>query len=630
MASSTARFTPTRLTVVIAVALLTALAVSAQPSPVPDPGALRLSPDQPLPGDTIRVSYDPPVSLADADSLALRARFRSERDAVFSGATVTRTVASLERTPRGAFRGAFVLPDTSAFALLAVASTSGDRVDTNLRRGWPLLAHDARGQPRPEAYRQHLRDLEGRDYREGVRVARRYVAAYSDDPQAWAFLWAFEDGLGVPDSARLAARSRRVQALDGSVSADPDPDRAAALAWLADGEVGERWTTWLYEHAPAHPMAVQFRAYELYVRFRDEPETLLDAYEELYEEVGPAHPFLLVNGFGAALRTGRREAILRWADRRARAQPDHARYVAEALAERSDTRTEGLRRLGLEMNRALYALVSERDLFATAATFEAAKADAAFELVVAGSQAQIANGEVERAAAALEAAMEVRWDSALHRDLATALEATGDDASRARVLARIAVDPGTAAPDSARAVGRALVEPADWEGLMREAQTDLVDLTLRSAVRHPLDPAVVLDRNGGAVALADVLAGAPATAVVLYSRHCGFSVRATPAIDVLRRKLEAEGAALIVVADEPPSAEAEAFFDSHGYGGPVYYDANSAAARAFGSYATPHYFITDRRGDARFRLTSLEAIPRQVHVLSLSESPLPPAVMSGE
>lgn len=184
------------------------------------PGSLTLTPSGPVQGEEVEVAYEAPAWLGPQEEVVLRARLRSPDDRAYGWGADDRTLTRLQREDDGVYRGVFVYPDSAAFALLAVATPGGDAVDTNLRRGWVLLAHDVAGRATPDAYIQYLHDLTGRNFREGARVAQEFVDAFPDAPRSWNFLWFFEDQLGgsagaeragADRLARIASSTRRCQ-----------------------------------------------------------------------------------------------------------------------------------------------------------------------------------------------------------------------------------------------------------------------------------------------------------------------------------------------------------------------------------------------------------------------------------
>lgn len=608
-----------RLAVAVVPLLLTGGAF-AQPSE--EPGHLAFAPETPRQGERVEVVYEPGAGLDGGRDLILRARLRTPDDGAYGEGVDTRTLATLERGADGVYRGAFAYPDSVVFALAAVSAPDGDRVDTNLRQGWPLLAHGAGGRPLVAAYDQYLDDLTGRDFRGGVRVAQRRVEEHPDDPRSWYLLGFFEDASSGAEtgSAVAAQRLGRVRAFDEALAAEdaPDPDAVSGLVWLAgtQGEIAERWTDWLIEHVPSHPTAVQFRVYRALREHSTSPDTLLQNLDALWAAFGPAHKVLVDYGFRTALRVGGEEIALRWADRKLQAQPWTNRSVATALAASPTTREEGVRRLTEAIDRTAAAPEEERSLFATTDDHRASRRSRVARLQAALGAALLASGDTTDARAPLEAAAVELWNADLFMDLAEARRAGGDATGAVEAFARVAADPGAADADTARALGAALVGPEAWEVAVTEASDQQIAWTLRSAdaTRLPTD-AYVLDRDNERVRLGDALGGDGPTVAVLFSQFCGYCVAATPEVEALRERLGPDGVRVVMVTAEPPGAEADAFFAEQGYRGPVYHDVNREAARAFGSAGVPAYFVLDREGAVRFRFSSLRAIPRQVAAL---------------
>jgi len=106
--------------------------------------------------------------------------------------------------------------------------------------------------------------------------------------------------------------------------------------------------------------------------------------------------------------------------------------------------------------------------------------------------------------------------------------------------------------------------------------------------------------------------------VAIWDRYCGPAIEALPGIERLAAELEARGIPVIIIAEQPPSDELDAFLAELGVGLTLFHDTRKEATRAFNSWATPEYFITDGDGRIRFEYTDLDSVLRQVATLEAS------------
>src|SRR5690606_20242341 len=114
----------------------------------------------------------------------------------------------------------------------------------------------------------------------------------------------------------------------------PDVWLLRFAVWYADA-VGDtaaaaRWKAMLYERYPLHEATLQQRAFDLSDEYRGRTAELFQAYERMYEEVGPAVQ-LSFSAFTLAARLGDAEAVARWAPRLVEATPWMASLAAQAL-----------------------------------------------------------------------------------------------------------------------------------------------------------------------------------------------------------------------------------------------------------------------------------------------------------
>ena len=583
-------------------------------------GSLSFSPAAPEPGDTVRVVYTPADDLADERQLDLRGRLSTGVTDAGYVESYSRTLVRLDPDGSGVFRGRLVFPDSVVLAVFAVASTSGDRVDTNARQGWVLYAHGPEGDPLRAALEAHVAEVGGYDSRTAVDVARRLAAAYPYDPSAWGPISHHSaqnpDGVGVPVDTLVA----RMVAFDRSLRAagSPDPDRvhglrrvARSLGTVGGGPVLSYWDGWVLDHAPTHPETAALRTFQAYLDHSADPAAQLDAYEEIWAEAGPGGQ-LTELGFSAALESDDPDAARTWAERFVADRPTAStrERVAHGLASLPETRAEGIRGLRTAAQRTLSTSPDRRDVFKTVADHQASIEDDAAWTQLDLGQALLHAGDAEAAVAPLREASAVKSLPTAFDLLSRAHLATGDTLAAARALAFVAAVGG----GEPEADGR-LVSDDLWTGFVESARSELVARAVRDAGDDALPEDVRLVTAGGEPVTLDALVeGAPAL-VALHSRSCGFCVRDMPRLDELRQSLGADGVRVVVVTRDDRSPAVAASFRERGYTGPLHFDTADGVASAFQTDLVPQYFLIDADGIVRFPFTTLDRVPAQVGAL---------------
>ncbi|MBI4544862.1 MAG: TlpA family protein disulfide reductase, partial [Gemmatimonadetes bacterium] len=124
--------------------------------------------------------------------------------------------------------------------------------------------------------------------------------------------------------------------------------------------------------------------------------------------------------------------------------------------------------------------------------------------------------------------------------------------------------------------------------------------------------------------------------VAFWSRFCAPALWQLEPLERLHRAFAGRGIRLLTITAEPPSFEMRKFLVERGLTFPVFHDTRGEAARAFGQWSTPEYYVLDASGRVRFQLSSLEEIPRQVAALQVQpvlarsgSRPARPAATSG-
>lgn len=621
-----ARRVGVRAAVAVAAAILVGLLLPRGGELTAFSSELALTPAAPRPGDRITVEYRPTAGLGAEPRLVLRARLRTPADQGYeSGAPPPVVAATLERDDDGIYRGAFALPDSAVFALLAVENEAATLIDTNARRGWEILVHDADGRPLREALEQRFNDMLGRSWEEGHAAVRRMAELYPDDVRSWTLLAATDRavlGEAAADSLQ-ALHEGRFRAFHERYRTDPslDGDLVAWMMWYgrgtADSALVAHWEERLAREHPTHPLAVQDRiVYGIAAPHEDDPVRALELAEELWEEVGFRHANQLNVANQLADRSGDPELIRRWRRRSLELFPEQAGVVGRALVAHPELREEGLAMLRERIGWLEDAHRHRRTLFRTEAEQRDQYAQGRRSLLAVHGRALLA---ADRAVAALDTlalAVSGGWDPDLFRDVAEARLAAGDTAGAAELWAKAAVDPETAPAfaDSARAWVPSVDDDA-WRALLRSSRHEMIARVVDGSIQRRLPASLAMtDAEGARRDLVRDLAGR-ITAVVFWSRWCGPALEALPGIQRMADRLAADGAHLVLVVEDPPSAELRSFFEEQGVSLQILHDTRREAQAAFVNFGTPAYFVVDEEGRLRFEYGSLRELLRQVAVL---------------
>lgn len=585
---------------------------------------LRLSPQGPRRGEIVRLAYAPGAGFARAETLVVRARMRRAGDGAYERRGEIAVLDTLRRGRGGAFTGEIRLPDSVVFAVLTVEAPDGTEVDTNQRRYWEVLVHDSAARPLADALHQRTQELTGRDWESAFQSAHELARLYPDDPESWNSIHFFERtlrGAAAADSLK-AAHLARFRALDAALRDRPGLGGAdlGAMYFYAssmdDSAAVSRWDERLRTEDPRHPMAVQNRAIHLLRKHFQQPPVLLAAMDSLWDEVGPAHSQLAVQGSRAAQLTGDLEAIRRWSARYLQLYPRDVVWVAShTLGEHPSLRPDAMRLLRTELAR-LRSPDDAGRFGLTRAEFRQRREAEAARVLAALGRHLLADGQTRAALDTLALATETVWDADVFWLAGRARLQAGDTAGAARLLSRVAVDPGTepVRRDSVATLARAFPQGV-WRARQDTAREEMRTRVLAQSVNRGVpERARLVDGQGEGVAFAEVAGGAPAV-VVFWSRYCGPARQSVEGLNRLAQTLRARGVRLVAMVDEAPSAEFRAEVRTLGLTVPVYHDTRREASRGFRSVGTPEYFVLDGDGRIRFEYTTPDDIPRQVAVL---------------
>lgn len=581
---------------------------------------LTLSPVAPRARDTVGVTYRPLPSLfAGQRSLVLRARLRTPGDEAYSRGTRLAVIDTLTRDGSGAFRGILVLPDSVVFAALAVEDTEASVVDDRDGRPWEVMVHGDDGRPTFEALEQRESDYMGRSWEEAYATARRKAELYPDQFRSWSMLEFFERAVLGKAEADSAAKARRpeVQEILAAYMSAPTvpPEELASIVYRAwaqkDTAQWDYWWERIRRESPRHPETLEMAAVRVFRKYppNPPPDRLLADYEEIWASHGP------VTGSGhvifpLALYAANKEkdanTYRRWARRLMIADPSVVRYYAGRFLQFPELREEGLgilREQLIEVDHDVRPLGRNRKAHARAIDQERRRIFAAI------GRGLLDSGNQRGGLDTLALAVNEGWDLGLFQLVATGRMEAGDTAGALALGAKIAADPRTttATRDSISELATRTVNAGSWRRQLEDARRFMIQTITAGSVRRllPGEPQVT-DGAGRPVPLRELIADKPAL-VVVWSRFCGPALEALDRIDSVATVLRGQGAATLLIVDEPPSAELTAFLRERSVATPVYHDTRREASQALRNFGTPAYYVFDRAGRIRFTWAPTEA-----------------------
>lgn len=595
---------------------------------------LRFEPERPVGGATIAVTYTPGAVLGSERVLRLRARLRDRHDRSYNGGMTSVVLTTLERDGEGLYTGDFTLPDSIVFAAFAVEAPDGGAIDSNERRLWELLVHGEDGRPIPEALEQRSNDLMGRNWELAFESARELARLHPDGPRGLQ-LTAFFEPLVVGEEAwadsGLAIFRERFSRLDEALRGRPalDGDQVSAMMWAArraqDEAAHEHWRGRLLDEFPRHTQTLQQRIiYDILQPHYADTAYVLAALDSVWAAVedapvrtGPGYSHLVTQGLGFAAGTGEPELAGLWAERYLKLWPDGRVSVARSIASIPALRPRAIRLLRQELERLESRSDADRPLHITVEENRRRVEERMQPVMAILGTTLIEAGEVDRGAETLARAASIAWDVGVFRRVAGALLELGRVDEALHALARVAADPATSPgfADSARIRLGSAFDPVAWERSLETARETMRRRTLEDAIMRTLPERIRLsDGEGKTRPFREITEGRVAF-VAMWDRYCGAAIEALPDIERMVRQLEARGVAAVVIAEQAPSPEIDAFLRERGVELTLHYDARREATRGFNSWGTPEYFITDGEGNIRFEHTDLGSVLRQVAAL---------------
>lgn len=602
-------------------------------------GELRLLPDHANPRE-LDVEYRAPAPLGRAHALVLRARYRSSWDIEYTHETRQIVAARLEHVRGNLFRARVRIPDSTVYAVFAVEDSAATYVDDHHAALWEWMAPRADGQPTFDALHERENDLMGRDMELALQTARRRAALYPDNPAAWGHV-AFQEKINLGNTDSLLPRHlARLAALHAKYAGRPDVPFDIVDGMLAYrvqvtdtsteiGRVVRNYWRPLYLRLVASDTlqsaaGVEARWWALNARAMkgtDSARAVLPAAEALWMNGGSRWKWAARIGTQMArLAKDTGATRVRWVDRYAAVSPDLAAYLYSAeLGQVPALRPAAAARLRGVVDALGRADEGRRPLELTRRQGAAADSARARSTLALLADVLIAQADTTGARNALDEATAAGWDAALFRRAADLHLRIGDTAHAIPLLARASSDPSlTATADSINALGRRLAGESRWDTLTARARQAMVENQLSRSIRRRLaEPIVVADADGRKVTLRDI-AGGRAVVVAFWSRFCGPSRQQMAQLDSLGARLARQGAVLVPVSDESPSAGTAAFLKEQRVRTPAYYDVSGTASRLLNNFGTPQYYVFDADGVLRFQRSTLDAVLSEVVALTTS------------
>jgi hypothetical protein len=608
----------------LAVSAAVGMLVIGAPSLAADGSELRITPEAPRAGDTIRVEYRAASRFSGHDALRLRARHA--RVGAVMDANDHTVLTTLTRSQRGAYTGSFVLPDGVPYVVLAVEDDQVSDVDHNGER-WEIVLHGDDGRPLHDALNMQIRDMRSRNRIHAAELADSMLKLYPLSVQAHLNRLSLQaellDGREA-DTLRAILRD----SLPALLAAQPTvvDDRALSAVIFYAGHVRDTAVVHAYRQRliaefPLSPAAQQQRVFELGRTWGRDTTAYWIALDRLWQETAGRrrHGQIAFTAWQSAQQWGDHAALALWGRRMIEQDAGNRSWIGQAFAGTPALREEGVRMLQQAVAQ-MDSDAVQRPLTHSAAEFNTLRLRARGRMLVDMGTAMLALGRQAEGEAALAEAVDLAWQPALFRIVADARLRNGDTLTALRLLARVAVDPATPTvfADTARARAGSHADAAEWDARWRtwrqEALHEMQRHTMYLASNRPVRGRPRVRTPDGAAYTLDAAKG-ELTFVAFWSRYCTPSFVQMRQLAQLGRTLQQQGVRVVTFTEEKPSESLAAFLATQDFDLPVLHDIDLEARRAFDSFATPVYLVIDGSGTIRFQGHGLDDVLRQVHLL---------------
>jgi Redoxin len=581
-------------------------------------GVMELSTSTPRPGERVRITYRPGVSLSRFSELRVRARVRTQWAESSAAGVPIVTLATLTKQRDGSFTANCDLPDSIVYAALAVEDTAATEIDDRDSRTWELLRATDSGRVTFDALQQRMNDLMGRNWDEVFATVQRMVDEYPDSIRSWSNLRAANSWRGMAADSNRAPHLASLAKFEHRTRAErvPSGDQLGWMYWYARGvdtNAAVYWRERLQREAPLASFAVMNRMSDalrsLWVS--KDSATALRTLEALWADAPRDRRESIANyACEIALAGEDTAAMRRWSDRlmsMPTATPGLARLVAMRFVSIPALRAEGMQRLRQQLAALEAQPVSERALDETRAAQRARIGRSTRTTYSALGRSLLMNGQTRAALDTLALASAEGWEPEIFRAVRSASLAANDTGTALLMTARLVVDPRTTARalDSLQQFGQRIRGATVWLAMLTAQRAEFVKRTLASArARIMVDDVRLGAIDGNAAELRAITRG-KVTVVAFLSRFCGYAIEAIPALNVTADRLAQRGVQTVVVVDERTrSAGLDSFLASHKVASPVYLDTAKDASTAFNQWGTPNYFVVDGAGRIMFGATS--------------------------
>lgn len=589
-------------------------------------GTLALLPAVPVPGRHVRIEYhDASHAFDEVRRVVLRARLRRADDDAFEEAPAIRPVAILDRHADGRFRGAFVVPADVVYARFSVEDTTGRAVDAKGGAGWEMLSVAATGQTRIAALRQQRHEHFAETWHRVDGAVAQMVRLYPDSSEGRALRWRLQR-LILPraelDTARASHRARlaSLEAKHASLPASEIGQIAAYARLVGDSVAAERWGARVSGVAARTPAGVEWMASNLQRRLGGEPKALLDSLESLWPAAAATRDLRAVRAvvrpaLAAAAQMSDAAKTRVWASRVVLRSTNDWLTLAEAYVAVPVLRPAGIDTLSVLLQR----VEADPHMYRPFSRLRSAPVDGAEGLTAyAGmtlAQAHVASGDTAAARRVLaQIAGRVPRASASVSAFQLQLGDTFGVVSTWGTMLALVETPA-AVGDSVRAFAERIGEGARLAAAIAAARDALRTRANAGQVHRVLPPTIRLRTVTGAETTLKELSGGMVTLVVYWSRSCGFSLQALPAITAMSRSLASQDVRVLLVTAEASTRELETFAADRDITPFVVSDSRGELERALTSPGTPSYFLLDDSGVLRYDRTELSAIAEQVNAI---------------
>jgi thiol-disulfide isomerase/thioredoxin len=513
------------------------------------------------------------------------------------------------------------------FASLVVEDSLAAHVDDNGERLWEVLTHGADGKPTYDALNQRVNDLMGRSWEEAYATSKRMTQMYPDRYDSWALRVFFERALfgDVGGDSLAKAYGHKMESLIAVAKARPtlSDDEIGTIffarrsraygqsATAADTVEMEYWLNRMQLEHPRHMQLAQYYAFRFTPeQWKHPSREVLDSLERLYQRfaplTGPGRN-LILSGERMAESARDDSVYRRWSERSVGVKAGEDSYrLGLALLKRPQFRPDGQAILRRVLASSPQALGRTRQLQEDHKTYLRRADDARHVVLAELGRSLVADGQTRAALDTLGLAAAGSWDPEMFSSLRAAYAAAGDSEGVQTMRARAVVDPRTPSDSVASFVAAGRTR-SGWETLVSNARREMHERLLDRAIVRPLRGSPSLDNAAGQKHTLRSLTDGKPTAVIFWSRHCGYAIEALPTIAKVAERMTREGNRVLFVVDEPPSADIKKYLVSRHWSLPVYHDTRSEMLSAFASFGTPAYYVLDEAGRIRFNEVNEEA-----------------------